>query len=299
MHTSSTYKMLSLLYLLASKECTKKDIIEKLSESNISITSSLITRYVDKFIKNGIDIKSKINDKRENVYCLNKNNLTLNFSDSEMSVISDVKKLLMTQKNYDRIRKTMRLFYKLANYIQDEDRKLSFIDFGYFSTINWHLVRQLEEHCREKNVITLDYILPQKGNKILTIHADSIKMNDWSDRLYLNGVLEGSNRFSILPIDRIYMIKKIEKRNAEFKLDLKTITYVVDKNIYEKLPIDKEEKVVEINGNKVKLQRCLDDEFRILQRFFSYAPEISNISDERIKNLFKEKLQMLKAIYES
>ena len=37
--------------------------------------------------------------------------------EEELSILSDIKKLLITQKNYNHIRKTMRLFYKIAKYV--------------------------------------------------------------------------------------------------------------------------------------------------------------------------------------
>ncbi|MBQ7287057.1 MAG: hypothetical protein IJW73_04775 [Candidatus Gastranaerophilales bacterium] len=300
MQTSSTYKMLLLLNLLINEDCTKKEIIEKFNSLDVAITTPLITRYIDKFIKSDIKIKNKINDKRENVYYLDKNELSLDFSESEMRVISDIKKLLISQKNYDKIRKTMRLFYKLAQFVKDEEKQMLFLDFGYYSKINWYLVRQLEQHCKNKDIITLDYILPHGGNKIITIHADNLKISEWSQRLYLIGALFKSKHFSHLPVDRIFMIKKVEEEKAEFNVDLKNIYYTVSKTIYKKLPMDEKEQIVEeIGKDKIKIKRINDDEFSLIQRLFCYAPEIYNISDEKVKNMFKEKLEMLRVAYES
>ena len=104
----------------------------------------------------------------------------------------------------------MRLFYQLALFIKDMDERREFIDFGYYSTINWYLVTQLEKHCREKNVLILDYILPRGENKYITMHTDSLKVGEFNDRIYLHGVLENCTQFSRLPIDRIFMIKKVK-----------------------------------------------------------------------------------------
>ena len=299
MKTTSTFKLLHLLNLVIEKDCTKNEIIEDFKKIDIKMTRTLITNYIEQYIQNGIEIKNKINNKREKVYYLEKNNINLEISEEEFCVISDVKKLLISQKNYDRIRKTMRLFYKLAQFIEDEDMKLKLIDFGYYSTINWNLVRQLEEHCKNKNLILIDYILPTGGNKIIEINADCLKISTWSQRLYLHGVLFNGKRFSHLPVDRIYMVKKVIKENNYLNTISNNLTYTVSKKIHDKLYTDEKEKIVKIENNKITLQRPIDDEFYIIQRLLYFCPEIYYISDERIRNLLKEKLQLIKAIYGS
>ncbi|MBQ8636243.1 hypothetical protein IJX73_00120 [bacterium] len=299
MKSSSTYKLLFLLNIL-SKGChTKNQIIKKFESNNLKITKSLITNYINKFVNNNINIKTKINEKREKVYYLENNDITLNFSQKELSAISDVKKLLVSQKNYTGIRKSMRLFYKLARYIKNEECLRNFINFGYYSTINWHLVRTLENHCKEKDVITIDYILPQGGNKLITIHVDSIKISEWSERLYLHGILKGSNHFSHLPIDRIFMIKKVEQRNVRFNLITDILTYIVDSDYYKEINKDERERTIKYNKNKVAVQRPIDDEFYIIQRLLYFCPKIYHISDSKIKMLLKDKLEQLKSAYDN
>ena len=298
MRFSSTQKLLFLLNLLSCGEYTKNQIIEKFEQNGMSITKSLITNYINHFVKNDIKVNIKINSKRERVYSLEKKVTSLSLSEKELKTIALLKKLLVSQKNPTRIRQTMRLFYKLACLIQDEDICCQFIDFGYYSTVNWNLFRQLEQHCKEKNVITIDYILPQGGNKELTLHVDKIKSSNWSEKLYLHGVFKFGRQFSHLPIDRIYQVKKVERKNYRFNLVTKTLTYIVDLKTYEKLPKDKQEKVVEIKNDRVVLERAVDDVFYIVQRLMCFCPFVYYISDENIKNLYKEELELLKTNYE-
>ncbi len=297
MKVSGTDKLLYLLNLLVDGDYSKGEIVQKFKENNMDISRSLITCYIEKFIKYGINIKSVVNDKRENIYFFEKKDTNLEFTKQEMKVISDVKKILMSQKNYDRIRKTMRLFYKIALYIEDEDDKLNFIDFGYYSTINWNLVRCLEKHCKNKDVISLDYILPVGGNKIITMRADSLKISAWSQRLHLHGLLDNTRKFLHLPVDRIYTVKNVADENLSFKDVQDNLIYKVSKTIYEKSFADEKEKIIDKNGDIITIQRPIDDEFLIIQRLLYFCPEIYYISDEKIKMLFKEKLQSVRAYY--
>ena len=299
MKASSTYKLLFLLNLIIEKDCTKNAIIEEFKNSEIKITRTLITHYIHILIQNGFNIKAKINEKREKVYYFEKENISIQLSEEELSTISKLKKLVISQKNYNRIRMMMRLFYKLAQFIDDEDIKLKLIDFGYYSTINWNLVKQLEEHCKNKSLILIDYILPYGGNKIIQISADRLGINTWSQRLYLHGVLDNAKHFSHLPVDRIFMVKKVIKENNQSNVIENNFSYTVDKKTYDKLFKDEKEKVIKIEKDKITLQRPIDDEFYIIQRLLYFCPKIYYISDERIKNLLKEKLQLIKAMYGS
>lgn len=297
MTETSSYKLLYLLSVLDDGECTKNQIVEKFKKNNIPITKSLITKYVEQICEYGIEIKSKINNKRENVYFIEKNDFVLEFSEDELNVISDVKKLLTSQKDYKKIRKIMCLFYKIAKYIKDKDIQREIVDFGYFSTLNWFLVQQLEEHCKEKNVINIEYILPQGECKVITIHADCLKMSNWSQRLYIHGILAGGKCFSHLPVDRIYMVKNVVEKNVAFEIKMDIIRYVVSKDAYKEVSKDDKEKIIKDDGLNVTIERINDDEFYLIQRLLSFCPEIYYISCERIKMLLQEKLETLKALY--
>lgn len=299
MKSSSTYKLLFLINILTKSAQTKKQIAKIFEENNIKIAKSSITNYINKLIKNGINITTKTNGGNEKIYYLEKNNSYINLNKKELNAISDIKKLLIAQKDYNKIRKTMRLFYRIACFIKDEETKLNFIDFGYYSTINWRLVETLEKHCKSKDIITIDYIMPNGTNKLITLHVDDITISEWSERLYLQGVFKYSKQFSHLPIDRIYMVKKIERKNVRFNLTTDIITYIVDSNAHKEIEVDLNEKIIKIKNNLAYIQRPINDKFYILQRLFYLCPHLYYISDSDIKTLLKEKLEKVKKLYEN
>ena len=138
----------------------------------------------------------------------------MSLCDDEIDISNDVKRLIAAEKNQEIIKNVMRIFYKFALHIENDDKKEELINFGYYSKINWLLVKQLKEHCKNKDIIMIDYLLPNNENKYLTIHADTVKTGDFSDRLYLSGVLENDNKLSQLPVDKIFMNKKVVKENV-------------------------------------------------------------------------------------
>ncbi len=297
MKTPSVYKLLYLLNLLFEKEYNKKEIIGEFQKKDIPITKPLINNYIDKFLKYKFDVEIRY-DKKEAYYKINLPKRKLNLTQDELNSLDKLKKVLIAQKNYNRIRIMMRIFYRFARHIEDSEQQRQFINFDYYSTINWYLVAQLERHCENKDIITIDYLLPNGGNKFLTIHADSITISEWSEKMYLKGALFNSKHLSILPIDRIYMVKKVEKEKQPLELYKNLMTYVVLKDTYLDLAKDEKEKIIEDKDGYLTIERPTDDDFYILQRLLCCCPNVKYISDKRVKSLFREKLQTLKEIYD-
>ena len=106
MRISSTYKILHLLYLLTNGQCTKNDIVDDFKKLGININKPSINKYIERLQKNHLAIET-LKEKNENLYKFNQEVPFLAFSEKEMQVISDIKKLLVAQKNYNNIRKTL------------------------------------------------------------------------------------------------------------------------------------------------------------------------------------------------
>ena len=298
MRTSSTYKILHLLNLLLNDDCTKNDIVKDFQSIGININKPTINKYIERLRNNKLEIQT-LKEKNENLYHLKKEEADFSITPKEMSVIKDIKKLLIAQKQYNRIRKTMRMFYKFAKYIKDEETREEFIDFGYYSTINWHLVRQLENHCKTKDVIQIDYMLPQGENRHITIHVDNLKIGDWSERLYLHGMFENAQQFSHLPVDRIFMVKKTLRQNVRFNFPTDIVEYRISNEIFKETGLDSKEILIHQDNDYVSIQRPIEDNFYLTQRLLYFCPDLYYISDENIKNSVKEKLDLIKSYYDN
>ena len=70
-------------------------------------------------------------------------------------------------------------YYKKLDYTLVKEE---FLHFGYFSQINWKMVLELEKHCKEKNIISIEYILPHNEIKTITMHVDKISMSDSTEK---------------------------------------------------------------------------------------------------------------------
>ncbi len=298
METLSIYKVLLLLNLISKRPMTKQELMFEFEKRGYGLTKTCISNYIKTISANGFNVQISKNNSRESIYGIEKDKPRLCITPEEVKVIKDVKKLLYMEKNFDDIRKTMKLFYKCALFVEDEDIKDEFIDFGYYSTINWNIVKKLEYHCEQKNVITIDYILPKGGNKIFDFRVDYLRISDTSQRLYVHGVFKYAKNLSFLPVDRIFMVRKSLNSATNFELINNVFTYVVSMEAYKVQGLDIKEHIVEIGDNRVMIQRPMDSDFKIMQRLMHFCPGVYFISNDRIKKLYLEKLEIMQSYYE-
>ncbi|MBQ8476701.1 hypothetical protein IJ531_06545 [bacterium] len=294
-HPDSSLKLLFLLNVLLRGEFSKNEIIEEFKKNNFQIQKTTVGNYIQKLKNYNIPIVVK-QIKNINYYSLDKK-YKVELTQPELNAAQDVKKLILSEKNPDIIKKAMRIFYKFALFVKNKDTRRELADFGYYSKINWLLVKELENHCRSKNIITIDYIMPDNSNKYITLHANSIKPGDLSERLYLTGIFKGDNKLSQLPIDRIYTVKKVVEKNAKINIKTDILTYKISKEMFDKTGLDDNEELDYIKDNIVSIKRQIKDIFFTLQRLLYFCPDLYYISDPKIKELVKEKLYNLKDMY--
>jgi len=294
--SNSSIRLLYLLNLLHFREFSRLEIINEFKKKKINISKTTVLKYISKLEKQNIKI-NKIKKAKTYYYSIPKEN-NVNLEKNELAALQDVKKIFITNKDIEDIKIAMKLFYKFALNIKNIQTRAEVVNFDYFSKLNMALVSKLQEHCQNKDIILIDYIMSDNTNKEIEIHVDMLSIENYSHRLYLNGIFKGHKKFSKLPVDRIFMIIKTIEKKARFNLELPVITYRVSYDSYKKIPLDKKEIILEKNKNFVTVQRPIDDTFYIVQRLFCFCPDLYYISDLNIKNLLRQKLLILKDKYE-
>ena len=293
---NSSFRILYLLKILYNKAYSKNEIIEEFKKIGVCVNKTTILKYINKLNECEINITcEKI--KNKNFYSIKKQS-TLNLTQDEINSSQSLKKRIILNGSENEIRCMMLLFYKFALYSEDDDLRRNLIDFDYYSKINWHLVNKLKKHCESHDIIELDYIQSSNERKDIIIHADNITTQGTSNRLYLIGMLEGAKKFSKLPIDKIFMVKKVIEKYVRYDLEKDVISYKVSKESFEKAPVDKKEVVFDKDKDIITVIRPLDDSFHIVQRLLYFCPDLYYISDTNIRNLVREKLLNMKGFYE-
>lgn len=291
----SALRILFLLNLLYEKPLNKDEITLEFKKSGVELAKSTLNNYIEKLKNFDIPIEIK-KEKNVNYYFINKED-HIELSDSELECSRDVKKLLLLEKNPDTIRKAMRLFYKFALRTRDEAARRSLTDFDFYSKIDWKLVKELKNHAKNNDLISIEYIKQDSERMVIKLYPISIEASEWSDRIYLNCIFRGSKKFSKLPLDKIFKIKETIETKKRIDIEMDVLTYRVAKDIYKKTKIDKVEHAHAVTNSILEVERPLNDDFRVIQRLMYFCPELYYISDENIKNKVIEKLNELKDTY--
>ena len=294
---SSIFRVLLLLKLLLGKKLSRKEIVQEFKNFSIDIKETSILNYIKKLKRQNINVvEEKIN--KAKYYHIENNDAILNLTKSNIKILNETKKMLFAQRDYKLIGEMMRLFYLVSEYIDDIEIKEEFLDFGYYSTLNWKLIKILEQHCKNKDILLLDYILPYGGNKLIQFHVDKIAISSMSQRLYLYGLLKDGYDFFELPIDRIFMVKKVIRENVKFNFRSTLLEYKVSKSAFLDVGLEDNEIIKEEDEKFVVVQTPVVNEFNTVQKLLHYCPDLYYISDEKIKKLVVEKLEILKSNYE-
>lgn len=290
------HKILLLLNLLINGKYTRKELVNEFQKFSIKAGQTSILNYINKLRAHNITVnEEKIN--RAIYYSVANTKNDLELTKENLKVLNDAKNMLFAQKDYKLIRALMELFYKVSDFIKDEEIKKQFLNFGYFSTLNWGLIEILENHCKTKDIVILDYILPEGGNKLIWFHLDKISFSTMSQRLYLHGMFEGATDFFELPIDRIFMVKKVLRKCVKFNFKSNYVTYKVSKSAYLNATTDENE-IAKEEDDFVIIKAPIINEFNLIQRILHFCPDVYYISEGKIKNQVREKLEILKSNYE-
>ena len=158
MQNQPVFKILYLFKLLVQKDYTVEELQEKFLEKKIEISTFTIRRYIKRIQNCGIKVEIVKDETNKNIYRCRLPLKRLHLIEEDVKIIREVRKLLFIQKDYNRIRQVFRLFFRLLVISIDDETKRDLIDFGYYSTVNWKLIRRLREHCKNKDVILIEYV---------------------------------------------------------------------------------------------------------------------------------------------
>lgn len=295
MKISQTNKILSLLYILQNKECDFIELIEIFKRKNIEISKATLKKYFNLLKQNGIPLKISKN-KNKNLYCLELKKDSFQLDDKDVKLLCDLKKIVINDYNYKEIRQIMEFYLLLKDFVLKEDLKYSLIDFGYYSTINWYILEELEKHCQNNSVVEIEYVLPKGEIQNYIFHLDKIKVNDENGRIYIYGINENYKRFSQLPIERIFSIKKVLRKNKQFNVICELLNAKIKK---ENFDISKFNPFYFKNTDKdyYVFEYPLIDDFDTIQILLQLCPNIYDISNENIKEKLFNKLKAMETLY--
>ena len=134
--SSTGFRLFILLQLLMQGDKTKAEIFDffKNNYSDLNMSPDILRLDINTLKTAGFEIIT--GEKKENYkYSLRWNPLKIHLTKSEISVINQIKNLIIQSSNLSAIIDLYKLFEKISGFINDEETKEKFLDFGYLHNI--------------------------------------------------------------------------------------------------------------------------------------------------------------------
>lgn len=185
-------------------------------------------------------------------------------------------------------------FNKLSESMQDESTKEQLKNISVLKQIDREILNNLVTHCKNQNQITFLYNSPKSGPKEIELIADKLSFK--SEKLYLWGKNLTHKQYSYFALERIIKICSIKFSKTHEKFPVTRVIYELKGNP-EYIP-EPDEKILERNSDKLKIQLTSENEFSLIQRILSMADDCRVIEPETFKTKITEKLRKMEEAYD-
>ena len=298
---STGLRLFVLLQLLMQKDQTKAEIFEyfKNNYKNLNISTDILRLDINTLRTAGFDIVA--GEKKDNYkYSLKWNPLKINFDKNEINILNQIKTLIIQSADLDKIMDLYNLFEKISKFINDENTKERFLNFGYFHNVNFNLLRKLIAYCEKQQCIEILYNSPNSGEKNISLKCYKIIHDKNTNKIHLwcfaNGYNEGK-----LAYFRVENIIKISKNSIpediKFILPEKCKITLKGKSM-EEYKQENGEKIIKKTKDYVKFETEILTEFHFVQRILNYGEDCIWVDNANIRKRILEKLYEIKKIYE-
>jgi hypothetical protein len=199
---------------------TKAEIFDffKNNYSDLNMSPDILRLDINTLKTAGFEIIT--GEKKENYkYSLRWNPLKIHLTKSEISVINQIKNLIIQSSNLSAIIDLYKLFEKISGFVNDEETKEKFLDFGYLHNIDFKLLKELNSLCERKKCIEILYNSPNSKKKHIKIRCYEITHDKDTNKIYLWGFASGYNEGK-LAYFRAEKIIKITKKSIPDEIEI-------------------------------------------------------------------------------
>lgn len=186
------------------------------------------------------------------------------------------------------------LLIKLSETIKNEKTKEYLSNIIMAKGVDRRVLRELINHCNSKNQIIFFHKSAKSGIQEIEIIADKIFFK--SEKLYLWGYSITHREYSFYRVDKITKVSAIKIKNDVIKHQDIRITYELLEGFENYLPEDNE-KILLKSPNKLILEITSKNKFSLIQKFLYNANTSRIIEPESFKNEIKQKLELMKKVY--
>ncbi len=292
-------RLLVILEVLFEHESTKSEITQVFREKYKirEFSGETLKLDINTLIKAGFNVK-RIKSGNKIRFTPDENFIPIKLTFEDVCFLKVIKKLSIELLNYKQILHLQSFFKRIAPFIKDNNA-YGLYDFGFFNLVNRKIVEEIEALISKKESCILIYDSPSRGKtEIPVLPVELIYKNK---KLYLKAAAKKYNGTATFRIDNIKGIKTIEHDFdfIEFSPNKQKppILYTISKAYYENFPLEKDEKAIIFDDDKVVIETDENDSFFVIQRLLTIGKNVLSIDNKRIKNKIIENLEQTLEVY--
>ena len=294
----SAYKALVFFKLLSERPCTKNDIkkvLKSISFVNSQISDDSLRVYFNSLKSVGFVVDKRLTGKkfREYEYCISQTPFKPVLSSKQIDKMIELYDICTNNMDFDKLLRIDLFYRKLIQYIDSEEFLSKYKDNSKLSGFNEGLLKDLNECCLNKDVVTVLYESPHSGLKQIPIVAKEIIVKN--HKLYLKGFGKEYNEEAIFLIDRIHNIVGTEPYDGS------DLTNTLPDMIYELYdfdePLDDDETLEETTDYCRKIRRIVKNKLLTYQRILHFGSSCKVLGPEMYRNDIIDALKSIKEVY--
>lgn len=185
----------------------------------------------------------------------------------------------------------------LAKYTVDNETSEILNGISILKNVDIDILKSLIPAVERGHTVSFLYKAPALGK--INFEFIPNRFEIISRKLYINGYIKNYNSTSFLPVFRI-LTKAVEYINDEpAENKVFQIVYELRNAAMYNFTETAEEKILEEQDDKIRIEYKSSNPFKIKQRILSYGSNCTILSPENIKKDFTEELMKIHRIYEN
>lgn len=295
----TAYRALLILSLLLEKPLTRIEIEKFLKEDPITSKSySLDTiRVTLNTLKSVGCIISRPTSKNNYKYILFSHPFGLELSQEQLKCLDTIRQNLVNLNDWQIVLNVNELYKKIFSVSKNIYGFDIINDTEPMSDINKELLKKIIKYAENKNKITIEYASPEQGIEKLDIIADKIIYE--ADKLYICCYSFKYNEYSYLRIDKIKSIKNLSSQSHIIQKNAYSALYMIKGDSVATYKLAEGEKILERTKDYIFVEAKVINEFKFVQRLFSFGSDFILKSPDELKVKLMAKLNLVRQGYSS
>ena len=299
----TAFRIISILNMLLKQSCNDKQINQRLAEEiegTRDLSKDTICIYLNTLRLLGCVI-TRPTKKNDYKYILKTHPFKLSIDSNEIDTLIEIRKHVSVLCEWQTALEFDRVFNHLLEYFADDTKesflstKQSILKRELNAENFFHELRQFENYCAHKKLITLVYNSAESGEKNISLIADKITMENGA--FYLYGYKKNSEENICLRIDKILNIKSISLHKYEVKPKSIKVRYKLAACCPLSCEISENESMIERNDEWMVIEAVVTNKFKFFQKILSYGNKCTILSPKEIKEELVSKLKKMNRLY--